>query len=103
MTETTGARSRTRRNGKDTDIYIMNPADPTTDRLVLQLNGGGWVPTDWSPDESQLLVTQVVSINESHLYLLDVASVQVVYVRIWSPPHCQMVVTHSFHRARASP
>ena len=68
------AYSSTRRNGKDTDIYVMNPADPKTDRLVVQLNGGGWAASDWSPDESQLVVSEVVSVNESHLHLLDVAS-----------------------------
>jgi dipeptidyl aminopeptidase/acylaminoacyl peptidase len=66
------AYSSTRRNGKDTDLYIRNPADPKTDRLVAQLNGGGWVATDWSADETQLIVTESISVNESHLHLLDV-------------------------------
>src|SRR2546422_5829328 len=27
------AYSSTRRNGKDTDLYVINPADPSTDRI----------------------------------------------------------------------
>ena len=32
----------TRRNGADRDLYVMNPADPKTDKLVMQVTGGGW-------------------------------------------------------------
>ncbi|MDQ5846076.1 MAG: S9 family peptidase, partial [Acidobacteriota bacterium] len=56
----------TRRNGKDTDLYIINPSDPKSDRLLLQLEGGGWDVTDWSPDDSKLLLIEGVSINESY-------------------------------------
>ena len=41
----------TRRTGKDTDLWVMNPADPKCDHLLTQLNGGGWEPVDWSPDD----------------------------------------------------
>jgi dipeptidyl aminopeptidase/acylaminoacyl peptidase len=66
------AYSSTRRTGRDTDIWVMNPADPETDRLVGQMNGGGWFVQDWSPDDRKLLVLEYVSINESFLHLLDV-------------------------------
>lgn len=67
--------SSTRRNGKDTDLYLMNPADPKgTDRLVKELSGGGWTASSWSPDEKTVIVQEYVSINESHLHLLDLAS-----------------------------
>src|ERR1700674_4611174 len=32
----------TRRTGKDTDLWVMNPSDPKTDHLLTQLAGGGW-------------------------------------------------------------
>jgi dipeptidyl aminopeptidase/acylaminoacyl peptidase len=65
----------TRRNGADRDIYVMDPRDPkTSDRLVLQVNGGGWGPQDWSPDGKALLVGEYISVNESHLWLVDFAS-----------------------------
>jgi dipeptidyl aminopeptidase/acylaminoacyl peptidase len=61
----------TRRTGKDTDLWVMNPADPKSDRLLTQLAGGGWQPQDWSPDDKKLLLTEELSINESYLWLVD--------------------------------
>lgn len=66
--------SSTRRNGRDTDIYVMSPDDPASSRLVFEARGGGWSALDWSPDESKLLVQQYISINESQLYLGDLSS-----------------------------
>ena len=68
------AYTSTRRNGKDTDIYTMNPAEPKTDQLVLERAGGGWSVSDWSEDETKLLLTEFVSASESHAYLLDLAT-----------------------------
>jgi dipeptidyl aminopeptidase/acylaminoacyl peptidase len=65
------AYTSTRRNGKDTDLYVMDPANRATDRLVLQVSGGGWTIQDWSRDESTLLIAERLSISKSHLYLLD--------------------------------
>ena len=64
----------TRRNGKDTDFYLVNPADPKSDRLLVQTSGGGWGVCDFSPDGATLLVIEEISINESYLHLVDVKS-----------------------------
>ncbi|MGH7558238.1 MAG: S9 family peptidase [Gemmatimonadota bacterium] len=64
----------TRRTGSDVDIWVVDPRDPTTDRIVVQLEGGGWFVSDWSPDDSALAVLEYVSINESYVWLVDVAS-----------------------------
>ncbi len=65
----------TRRNGADRDIYVMDPRDPkATDRLVLEVSGGGWGVQDWSPDGRTLLVGEMISVNEAHLWLVDVAT-----------------------------
>jgi len=64
----------TRRNGTDTDIYTMDPANPSTDRKVLEVQGGGWAPVDWSPDGKSLLVADYHSVNESALWLVDLAT-----------------------------
>jgi dipeptidyl aminopeptidase/acylaminoacyl peptidase len=61
----------TRRTGKDTDLWVMNPADPKSDHLLTQLTGGGWQPVDWSPDDSKILLIEGLSINESYLWLVD--------------------------------
>jgi dipeptidyl aminopeptidase/acylaminoacyl peptidase len=61
----------TRRTGKDTDLWVMNPSDPKTDRLLTKLEGGGWEPLDWSPDDKHILLLEGLSINESYLWLVD--------------------------------
>jgi dipeptidyl aminopeptidase/acylaminoacyl peptidase len=61
----------TRRNGQDTDLWVMNPADPKTDHLLTQLSGGGWEPQDWSPDDKKILLMEGISINETYLWLVD--------------------------------
>ena len=64
----------TRRNGTDTDLYVMDPRDPKTDRLLAQVEGGGWEPLDWSPDGSRMIVIEYISINESYLWLMNTAT-----------------------------
>jgi dipeptidyl aminopeptidase/acylaminoacyl peptidase len=70
--------SSTRRNGKDSDLYVMDPRDPSTDRLLLQVDGAGerWAASGWSPDGKKILLLEYVSANESYVWLLDVASGQ---------------------------
>ena len=36
-------------NGTDTDLYVVDPRDPSTDRLVAQVSGGGWNIVDFAP------------------------------------------------------
>ena len=67
------AYSSTRRTGGDTDIYMMNPAAPaSSDRLLIQVQGGGWSVSAWSFDDKRLLVREYISINESRYYIADV-------------------------------
>lgn len=68
------AYTSTRRTGKDTDVYVMNPANPQAGKLLVPVEGGGWFPLDWSPDDRQILLGEYVSINESYLWLVDTAS-----------------------------
>jgi len=70
------AYTSTRRTGQDTDLWVMNPADPKTDRLLAQVSGGGWGPTDWSPDDKTILTLEYISVNESYLWLVDAATGQ---------------------------
>jgi dipeptidyl aminopeptidase/acylaminoacyl peptidase len=66
--------SSTRRNGTDTDLYIMDPKDRSTDRLVAQVHGGGWDFQDFAPGGRQALVTNGLSVTNTDPYLLDVAT-----------------------------
>jgi dipeptidyl aminopeptidase/acylaminoacyl peptidase len=66
----------TRRNGADRDLYVMDPMDPRSARVVLQVTGGGWGVADWSPDDRTLAVVEGLSVNKSNVYLVDVATGQ---------------------------
>lgn len=69
------AYTSTRRNGTDGDVYVMDPLRPSGDRLLLQVTGGnGWSVDDWSSDDKQLLVGEGLSVNQSRLHIVDVAS-----------------------------
>ncbi len=70
----------TRRTGEDTDLWVMNPQDPKTDRLLKQLRGGGWQPRDWSPDDEQILLADEISVNESYLALVNVETASTTLV-----------------------
>src|SRR5215472_4860527 len=66
----------TKRNGTDVDIWTVNASDPTSARMVSQLEGGGWEVSDWSPDGTKLLAINGVSVTESYVWIIDVASGQ---------------------------
>ena len=68
------AYSSTRRNGADRDIWVVDPRDPATDRLVVENAGGGWSVLDWSADGTKLLVGESLSVNKSRRWLVDVAT-----------------------------
>jgi dipeptidyl aminopeptidase/acylaminoacyl peptidase len=68
------AYTSTRRTGRDTDVWLMDPLNPQSDRQVLELSGGGWGVLDWSPDDTRLLLAEMISINESHVWLVDLKS-----------------------------
>lgn len=63
----------TRRNGKDFDIYTLGSADPATTKLVASVTGK-YAPVSWSRDDAYLLLQNYVSVNESHLYTLELAT-----------------------------
>jgi pimeloyl-ACP methyl ester carboxylesterase len=65
------AYTTTSRNGQDLDIHVIDPRDPKSDRLLAELEGGGWRPLDWSPDSRSLLVQETVSVGESYLWIFD--------------------------------
>ena len=66
--------STTRRNGKDWDIYVVSPGTAGEDQRRIVEGTGTWIPVDWSPDGRQLLVVELLSNAQTHLWLIDVAS-----------------------------
>jgi dipeptidyl aminopeptidase/acylaminoacyl peptidase len=61
----------TKRNGQDRDIYVIDPLNTASEKKICENNGGGWSVEDWSPDDSELLLQENISISESRLYLVD--------------------------------
>jgi len=57
--------------GAFTQIRIIDPRSPETDRLVTTLRGGGWRPADWSPDARSILLIEYISINDSRVWVMD--------------------------------
>ena len=68
------AYSSNKRNGRDMDIWVMDPMQPSSARMALQVSGGGWAAVDFSRDNAKMLVAKYLSANESELYLVDVAT-----------------------------
>ncbi|WP_380872865.1 peptidase S9 family protein [Sphingomonas sp. DBB INV C78] len=65
--------SSTRRNGTDTDLYVVDPRDSKSDRLVAQVKGGGWQIMGFAPDGKSAVVLNYTSVTKSDLYRLDLA------------------------------
>lgn len=61
-----------RRNGRDTDLYSIDPNRDSDNQLLLKTKSEYWIPQDWSSDGTQLLINRYVSINESYPAVLDI-------------------------------
>jgi dipeptidyl aminopeptidase/acylaminoacyl peptidase len=68
------AYTSTRRNGRDSDLYLIDPRNPKSDRLVAQVEGGGWGLLDFAPDKSWALVGKYTSVQKSDFFRLDLKS-----------------------------
>jgi dipeptidyl aminopeptidase/acylaminoacyl peptidase len=64
----------TKRTGKSSDLWVMNPSDPKSDRMLLEGAAERLAALDWSADEKTLLVGEYFSVEESRLWLVDVAT-----------------------------
>lgn len=63
-----------KRNGRDTDVYLYRLGESGKEAELLLQEGGYWRPVDFNQDASQLLVSKVVSSTENYLYLYDFKS-----------------------------
>ncbi|MGP0074756.1 MAG: S9 family peptidase [Bryobacteraceae bacterium] len=66
----------TARDGQNADVWIEDPHNPASARILMQTNEPGWEISDWSADGKQMLLMLVHSAVVSEVYLLDVASGQ---------------------------
>lgn len=68
------AYSSTRRNGADRDLWLMDPSSADSNRLLVEVSGGGWGALDWSPNDSKILMGEYLSVTRSNLWLVDAAN-----------------------------
>ncbi len=90
------AYTSTRRDGRDFDLYVMDPAAPAGARLVSE-NEGTWDAVDWSADDRAVLAIEYRSAAESRLWRVDVATGEKTRI---VPPGAEQV---SFGDAKLSP
>ncbi|MDT8324899.1 MAG: alpha/beta fold hydrolase [Bacteroidota bacterium] len=65
--------SSNRRNGTDTDVWIMDPDSPE-DAWALTEREGSWYGVAWAPDDSRMVVIRYISANVTHPYIADLES-----------------------------
>jgi dipeptidyl aminopeptidase/acylaminoacyl peptidase len=57
----------------DYDIIAMSPSDPASRKVIFEAQGAT-APLALSPDGKSLLMSRYISVNESKLFLLDIAT-----------------------------
>jgi len=67
------AYASTLRTGADFDLYVADPRNPSSARLLRQVKGS-WTPLSWSPDGKWIAARENISANERGLWIVDVAS-----------------------------
>ncbi|KAF0171250.1 MAG: S9A/B/C family peptidase [Caulobacteraceae bacterium] len=67
------AYARASKDSGDYDILVVDPSNPASRRVVLD-GKGAVTPLDWSPDGTQLLLDEGVSVTKSKRWLLTVAT-----------------------------
>jgi Tol biopolymer transport system component len=65
--------SSTRRNGSDGDLYVIDPRNPASNRMVAQVEGNGWNIEAFTADQARAVVTRYRSVSKTELWLLDLA------------------------------
>lgn len=66
--------SSTRRNGADTDLYVMDPRNLASSHMVAQVKGGGWSIAGFAPDKRTAYVMEYKSVQNVDPYRLDLTT-----------------------------
>jgi dipeptidyl aminopeptidase/acylaminoacyl peptidase len=65
----------TRRNGRSNDVWIMEVADTSSSNILVEApDGAYWGPADWDAENQRVLGVQYVSITDSRVWVVDVAT-----------------------------
>jgi dipeptidyl aminopeptidase/acylaminoacyl peptidase len=65
--------SSNRRNGKDTDLYLLDLKTGKTE-LILETKGQFWTATDWTFNDRGLALLRIISVNETVPATFDLAT-----------------------------
>jgi len=57
-------------NGADRDLYVMDPLDPASARLVTEVEGS-WRVAEWSPNDQEIIAVHSRSGSQQHLWRVD--------------------------------
>ncbi|MDH3255151.1 MAG: S9 family peptidase, partial [Acidobacteriota bacterium] len=67
----------TRRNDRSNDVWLMDPDEPGSARMIVESpDGTWWGPMDWDREGRRLLIANYVSVTDSRMHLLDIESGQ---------------------------
>jgi dipeptidyl aminopeptidase/acylaminoacyl peptidase len=61
------------RNGRDMDLYVASPLDTHFTRRFKEVSGQ-WTVADWSPDETHVAAVEYISVNESYIHIIELAT-----------------------------
>jgi len=61
------------RNGVDMDLYVASGSDPHLVRILKEVKGD-WSVADWSPDGSKVAAVEYISVNESYISIVEIAT-----------------------------
>lgn len=61
-----------KRNGKDSDIYLIDPLNPQGERRLVEIKGPYWEVLSISPDDRKAVVYEFISSEQNALWLIDI-------------------------------
>ncbi|MGA0133205.1 MAG: S9 family peptidase [Opitutales bacterium] len=63
-----------RRNGRDSDLIVIDVKEPSKARTLVTGSSPGWSAAGWSPDSRWLLARQSVGVEHTRLHKVDLAT-----------------------------
>jgi dipeptidyl aminopeptidase/acylaminoacyl peptidase len=74
LVETTDVDAKGKRENPETDLTLLDPLDAAKSRRIATLPGTGWGDFSFSFDDQRLALIEFKSVNESYVWVLDLAT-----------------------------
>lgn len=62
----------------------MNPLDPSSSKLLIKNNGGGWSVSDWNDERKMVLINQSFSVNKSAIWIGNLTTGEKTQLKVGS-------------------